>query len=55
MLYILLFVAGWTVLSVWYFIANLGNKNEPEHWYDGLILFPALVIAIIIGMIVKVK
>jgi hypothetical protein len=30
MLWIVLFLAAWTVASIWYMLANLGNKTGPK-------------------------
>ena len=54
MIWIILFIAIWTVSSVWYMFANLGNKHgKSSPWYSWVLGTPALIIATIIGKLYK--
>ena len=54
MSWIILFIASWTVASVCYVFANLGNKHSSfDPWYIRVLGLPALIIATIIGKLHK--
>jgi len=42
---VLVSIILYTVISIWYFLKHLGDKNKPEPWYAIVVLFPVLVIA----------
>lgn len=47
-------IVMYTVLSILYFLAHMGDKYRKGKWYDYPILLPALAIAIVIGTIHKI-
>lgn len=49
MIYVLMFVAVWTVVSIWWFTHNLGNKYMKDRWYDKILATPVVIIAYIVG------
>lgn len=46
-----IFLLVWTIASIWYFIANLGNKNKKSRFPKCEYVFglPVWIIAIIFG------
>ena len=53
MIQFIMFIVVWTILSIWYFISRLGDKNKPEPWYAVMLMPPVLLIAAIIGKLNK--
>jgi hypothetical protein len=49
-------IAAYTLLSIWYFLEQMGNKNSnvADKWYVYPILLPALVIVIVVGTVHKI-
>jgi hypothetical protein len=54
-LYFILFLILWTVVSVWWFFYNLPNKNKPGRWYQWIFAPPCLAIAFIVGKVIKFR
>lgn len=44
----------WTILSITWFLRNMGNKFREDKWYDYLLSPPVLIIAYMIGAIATV-
>lgn len=39
---VLLFIAVWMLLGVFWLVRNLGEKNRKDRWYDTVIFLPWL-------------
>lgn len=52
-----IFLLVWTIASVWYFIANLGNKNKKSRFPKCEYVFglPVWIIAFIFGFLTETK
>lgn len=48
-LYLGLALVIYTTLSVWFFLANMGDKYRKSRWYDWPLLGPAYLICLLIG------
>lgn len=53
MIWVIIFLILWTSAGIWYFIANLGNKDGSEPWWAWLLMPPVLILASLIGFILK--
>lgn len=51
MIYVILGLVVWSIISIWFFYRNMGRKNSKDKWYDYPLLLPFLVIVTIAGWI----
>ena len=54
-LYGLMFVAVWTIASIWWVFYNLGNKHMEDRWYDKILATPVVIIAYNVGWCLSKK
>lgn len=52
-IWIVLVLIIWTIASLTWFIANLGDKYRTEKWYDWVLSPPVLVIAFLFAFLEK--
>lgn len=51
MIYVILGLVGWCIISFWFFFSIMGYKFRKDKWYDYPLLAPVLVITTIAGWI----
>ena len=51
MLYVIVGIVLWTVISFWFFFSIMGYKFRKEKWYDRPLLAPFFVVATMVGWI----
>ena len=51
MMYVIVGLVIWCVISFWFFLSIMGYKYRKDKWYDYPLLAPVFVIATIAGWI----
>ncbi len=54
-MYILAGIIIYTVISCWWFLYHLGDKDHEDTWIDYVLAPPAALIALLIGIGIKLN